>query len=109
MKCIKFFILPLMFVSCATRHTLMNGTVALKIDEDTGIACVESNVAKVGTKMKLLNNDCKTQNFPDRRGACQLVEAGEVEVTKTLNDHYVEFRKISGSNFSEGSIIAKPK
>lgn len=102
-------IILLCVVSCASRHQLMNGTVALKIDENSGIACIESNVARPGTRLKLMNNDCSTQNIPDRRAGCQLVEAGEIEVTKILNEHYVEFKKLSGPGFDEGSIIAKPK
>jgi len=97
-----------MFISCASRHALMDGTVALKIDENSGVACVESKVAKTGTRLKLLNNDCSGASSPDRRGGCQLIEVGEVEVTKILNDHYVEFKKLSGPNFSEGSIFAAP-
>lgn len=100
----------LSLVSCAaSRHRLMHGTVALKIDENSGIACIESDVARPGTKLKLMNNDCSTQRMPDRRGTCQLIEAGEIQVTKVLNEHYVEFKKISGPGFDEGSIIAKLK
>lgn len=86
----------------------MVGTVALKIDENRGIACLEPNTGKIGHHLKYLNNNCTRPTFPDQRGACQLVKAGEFEITKILNEHYVEFKKISGSSFNEGSIIESP-
>lgn len=63
---------------------------------------------KVGQKLLLMNTDCTKEVFPDVRGACNLVKIGELEVTKLVNSHYVEFRKISGSDFKEGSILKLP-
>jgi len=103
--------LALAFITaCSTiGHRLMEGTVALKIDNSRGIACLESGVAKVGMKMKLLNNDCSQQYLSDIRAACSLVEMGEIRITKILNEHYAEFEKISGKDFREGSIVADQK
>lgn len=110
MKILTFSFLCILISSCATtRHKLMNGTVALKIDDTTGIACIEKNSAKVGSKLRYMNNDCNRDRSPDSRGQqCKLVKAGEFEVTKILNEHYVEFKKLSGPNFQEGSIIESP-
>jgi hypothetical protein len=109
MKIISIFSLLLIFSSCASnRHRWMTGTVAMKFDEKSGVACLEPGIAKVGRKLKFLNNDCSRENFPDIRGSCKLIESGELQVTKLLNDHYAEFVKISGTAFREGSIIGAP-
>lgn len=83
----------------------MSGTIAMRIDETKGIACIEPGLVKKGDKMRFMNNNCSKPIFPDARGACELKEAGEIEITRILNPHYAEFVKISGPDFSEGSII----
>lgn len=106
MKSSICFSFLLLITSCASnRHDLMRGTVALKIDETHGIACLEPKKAKVGTKMRFMNNDCSRPRLPDSRAACSLVESGEIEITKILNEHYAEFKMVSGKSFNEGSII----
>lgn len=95
--------------SCANRHTFMRGSVALKIDKSSGIACLESNEVRVGDKLYLYNNDCSLSAGDKRGQRCKMVKAGQVEVTKLLNDHYSEFRTISQLDFSEGSIIGTGK
>lgn len=95
--------------SCASKHPLMRGSVALKIDDSSGIACLESDEVKVGDRLYLYNNDCSL-DAGDRRGqSCKMVKAGEVEVTRLVNDHYSEFKTTSKLDFAEGSIIGTGK
>lgn len=107
----KFFLLTALvtLASCASRHTLMRGSVAMKLTESTGIACLESNQVKVGDTLALLNNDCS--GFKGREGiaSCKLVPGGKVEVTRIVNDHYSEFKTLEATSFSEGSIISPLK
>lgn len=108
----RFFLtilLTLLFYSCASKHAFMKGTVALKTDETRGIVCLESHLAQTGMRLKLLNNNCDRSKFPDSRAVCELVEDGEIEITKILNEHYAEFRTTSAQKFNEGSIIATPR
>lgn len=95
--------------SCASKHTFMRGSVAMKINDSKGIACLESNEVKIGDKLYLYNNEC-SENAGDRRGqSCKLVKGGEVEVTRLVNDHYSEFKTSSKIDFAEGSIIGTAK
>lgn len=96
--------------SCASRHTFMRGTVAMKVDESTGIACMESNQVKVGDTLTLMNSECSSSKLGPRGGAaCRLVPGGKVEVTRIVNDHYSEFKTVEGAEFSEGSIFSFDK
>ena len=109
---LKKLVLVLLFgilQSCASKHTFMRGSVAMKINNSSGIACLESNEVKVGDKLYLYNNQC-TNNVADSRGqSCKLVKGGEVEVTRLVNDHYSEFKTLSNLDFAEGSILSTKK
>lgn len=106
MKLIALILILVSISACATqKHRFMSGTIAMKIDGTKGIACIEPGLVKKGDKMRYMNNDCSRPVFPDARGTCELIEAGEIEITRILNPHYAEFVKISGPDFSEGSII----
>ncbi len=105
---LKHFLLLLSILSyssCASRHERMRGSVALKINETSGVVCLEPNKARIGEKLNIYNNHC-TKLVKGTN--CELVIAGEAEITKILNDHYSEFKTISNTRFEEGSII-KPK
>lgn len=95
--------------SCASRHTFMRGTVAMKVDDSTGIACMDSNQVKVGDTLTLLNSECSGERGPLGGAACKLVPGGKVEVTRIVNDHYSEFKAVDGAEFSEGSIFSFDK
>lgn len=95
--------------SCASRHTFMRGTVAMKVNDSTGIACLESNQVKVGDTLTLLNNDCAGLQGKEGSASCKLVPGGKVEVTRIVNDHYSEFKALDGAEFSEGSMLSSEK
>lgn len=97
------------FTSCASRHTFMRGTVAMKVDDSTGIACMESNQVKVGDTLALMNSECSGERGPRGGAACKLVSGGKVEVTRIINDHYSEFKTVDGAEFTEGSIFSFDK
>ena len=99
----------LTLVSCASKHTFMRGTVALKLNDTTGIACLDSNETKLGDTLYLYNNDCSQNSGRDGGVRCKLVPGGEAEVTKIVNDHYSEFQTRSNISFDEGSIISSSK
>lgn len=99
----------LILASCASRHTLMRGSVAMKVTESTGIACLESNQVKVGDTLTLLNNDCTGSKGKEGSASCKLVPGGKVEVTRIVNDHYSEFKTLEAASFAEGSILSPSK
>ena len=100
-------------VSCASRHVSMNGTVAMKINETRGVACLFGEEPRPGDKLELFKNDCKDGVGRGREGSnsisCKMVRSGEAIVTKMLNDHYAEFEVTSEASFEEGSILKLKK
>lgn len=105
---IKFMLLTLILTSlasCASRHTMMRGSVAMKMDEKKGMACLESNSVKVGDTLDLYNNDCTKPQGKEGSPSCKMVKAGEAKITKLVNDHYSEFETTSDIQFAEGSIL----
>lgn len=100
------FILLFFTISCASRHSRMNNTVALQINESNGIACIDSSSLIVGQKLSLMNYECsENELMSDAMTSCPLKKYGEVKITKIINDHYVEFVADSGIKFEEGSYV----
>lgn len=109
-KTLLLLIIAAFFVSCATtNHTFMKGSVAMKVDDKKGIACLESHLVKVGDKLDLYNNDCSSSKGKEGAATCKLVKAGEAKITRLVNDHYSEFETTSPVQFSEGSILSPTK
>lgn len=109
MKKIMTLAAILLVSSCAT-HPLMKGTVALKVDEKIGVACIETKNLQVGSTLTVMNNNC--DRIPSKKNDpyyCQLKSVGDIEVTKILNEHYSEFRTLTDFKFQEGSILKLTK
>lgn len=103
-------ILGMLIVSSCASHSLMKGTVALKIDEKNGVACMDTSSLKPGSKLTVANNNCSRVPFSKNESSyCQLVTVGEIEITKILNDHYTEFQTVGEFKFEEGSILKPSK
>lgn len=84
----------------------MNGTVALKINEAKGVACLDTKALKRGTELSFMAHDCSKPNpLSDISSDCPLIKKGKASVTKILNGHYFEFETIDGVAFNEGSLI----
>lgn len=108
-KCLSYFACLAFLTSCASKHTLMRGSVAFKISNTTGIACLESNQVKLGDTLALLNNDCTQNKGREGAASCRLVPVGKVEVTRIVNDHYSEFKTLEATEFAEGSLLEPAK
>lgn len=102
-----FFLLILAFVSvsCATKHQSMKGSVALKINETKGIACLSPDSVKVGDDVSFYKTVCKTRVPREGVSDCSMVKIGKGKITKLVNDHYSEFEVTNDVNFEEGSLI----
>ena len=97
MKSVALLCLALLIVACANRHHFMNGTVALKINETKGVACLDTKAMKRVTELSFMAHDCSKPNpLSDISSDCPLIKKGKTSVTKILNDHYVEFETIYG-------------
>lgn len=103
---IPYSLLVVLTSACATRHESMSGSVALKINENSGVACLPSGTAQVGKEITLYNTICERKGG-DERGftKCSKELIGNGKITKLVNDHYSEFTTNSGVKFEEGSLV----
>lgn len=107
-----FALTTLLLVGCSTnRHERMKGSVAMKINESKGVACLFGEKPRVGDKLTLFQNLCSdTPKGKDGAGVnCKMVESGEASITKMMNDHYAEFETKQNVPFEEGYIIKLSK
>lgn len=89
------------FTGCAASHKGMRGSVAMKVNEQEAHVCLGSNEVKVGDKLVVYNNDCKSQN------RCLKVKVGEAKVTQVLDEHYSIVQFDPGVAFEEGTVLEK--
>jgi hypothetical protein len=108
----KFFTLLIIanVVGCAS-HSIMRGSVAMKISDTEAHVCLGDKEVKVGDKINAFKNSCSSETSRNSRTGkvvpCQKVKIGTGEVTSLINDHYsiVKFDNIV--DFNEGTIIEK--
>lgn len=106
----KFLIIglaALAFSGCAT-HSVMRGTVAMKVSDNEAHVCMNKEEIKTGDHLVLYKNVCEARDRGDRATTvCKKVEAGHGEITQILNDHYSAVKFPSGTKFSEGDVVEK--
>ena len=98
-------IISLISVSCATRHESMKGSVALKIDETKGIACLTPGSVSVGDAVTFYKTECTRKGPKEGASDCSMVKIGNGKITKLVNDHYSEFETSGEVKFEEGSLV----
>lgn len=104
------FLFPILLVGCATnRHEGMKGSVAMKVNDTKGIACLFGETPKVGNKLELFENDCSGTKGKEGSVSCKMVKSGEASISKIVNDHYAEFETSNSVKFEEGYIIQLQK
>lgn len=102
-------LLSILIAGCASRHERMKGSVAMKISESKGIACLFGESPKVGDELTLFENSCKETGSDKRAIDCKMVESGSATITKMINDHYAEFETKQATPFQEGYMIKLSK
>lgn len=101
-------LLGLVFIlsGCASnKHSRMSGSVALKISDSKGIACLFGDSPQIGDKLVLFENLCTDSGREKGNLVCKMVKSGDAKITKMINDHYAEFETNQKISFNEGSII----
>lgn len=93
---------------CAT-HSVMRGSVAMKVSDTDAHVCMNRDEVKAGDHVVLYKNVCEqVDKGKDKVGAmCKKVEAGHGEITQILNDHYSAVKFPVGTKFSEGDVVEK--
>ena len=99
-------------------HSMMRGTVAMKMDKDEAHVCLGDNAVKSGDKVGFFKNNCKRVPGSGGGGAgerggggseveCNLLKLGEGTVSKTLNSHYSLVKTDGSFSFDEGTLVEK--
>lgn len=93
---------------CAT-HSVMRGTVAMKVSENEAHVCMNKDEVKQGDHLVLYKNVCETKDSGRDRttSVCKKVESGHGEISQILNEHYSAVKFPEGTKFSEGDVVEK--
>jgi hypothetical protein len=109
MKKISVTTMAGLFLLSGCAHSLMRGTVAMKINDQEGHVCMGKDEVKAGDRVGFFVNHC-TGSGGGRDGggrSCELVKIGEGKVVEPLNDHYSVVRANPGVKLDEGTIVEK--
>lgn len=103
---LPYLMVVILTSACATRHESMSGSVALKISETSGVACLPSDSIQVGKEINFYKTVCERKGG-DQRGVtkCSKELIGNGKITKLVNDHYSEFVTNGDVKFEEGSLV----
>lgn len=114
MKTLIFLITAMMVAGlsgCA--HSVMRGSVAMKISENEAHVCLGKGEIAVGDRVTLYRNACVGKGGGSRSGggggSCEKKEVGMGSVQEVLNQHYSVVRFDQGVQFEEGSFVEKNK
>ncbi len=102
MKFFNLAVLSLTFALSGCAHTMMRGSVAMKVSPQEAHVCLGDKEVRAGDRVGLFKNVCRGKG-----AMCEKVRLGEGEVTKTLNDHYSVIKVQPGVAFEEGTIVEK--
>lgn len=106
---IAFSILITGLAGCAS-HSMMRGSVAMKISESEAHVCMGNNEVKVGDKVNVFKNNCNkdfSSETSTYKTSCKKELVGQGEVTSLVNEHYSVVKFEKGVKFEEGTVIEK--
>lgn len=55
---VLLILMSLLLTGCASKHSRMSGSVAMKINNSKGVACLFGEDPKVGDTLVLMHNNC---------------------------------------------------
>lgn len=101
-----FALVPLLFAFTAgCGHTVMRGTVVMKVNPTEAHVCLAENDVAVSDQVRLYRKFCQTQ--PRRPDVCRTETIATGTVTKLLNNHYAVVTLPAGVSFGEGDRVEK--
>ncbi len=108
MKKVNAIVLMGVVLLSGCAHTMMRGTVAMKVSDTQAHVCLGNDQVKEGDKVKFLVNQC-TSTGASRTGIdrCKLIQLGEGTVTQLLNEHYSVVTAAPGVKLEEGTLVEK--
>lgn len=107
-KILLLSLLAFFSIACSTNpHSSMAGSVAMKISESKGVACLFGDSPKIGDTLTLFETKC-TDGVKSKESTgvnCKMVKSGEATIVRMMNDHYAEFETKLSVPFQEGYMI----
>jgi hypothetical protein len=91
---------------CASRHTAMRGSVAMKVTETEAHVCLGKGEVSVDDRVQLFRDVCDRSG---KRPVCHRQAVGEGVVTQLLNDHYSVVTFPTGTPFEEGYTVERSR
>ena len=93
-------------------HSMMRGSVAMKMGADEAHVCMGDNEVKAGDTVTLYKNACTSTKTGGKSAVgdptgCKKVKLGEGTVERTLNAHYSLVKVNPGVSFEEGNVVEK--
>jgi len=92
-------------------HSVMRGSVAMKINETQGHVCLGNKDVKVGDHVIAYTNFCLgkggARTKGDSIGLCEKRNIGAGTITQLLNEHYSVVTFDEGAKFDEGTFVEK--
>lgn len=104
MKHVLIAVLAIQITGCA--HSMMRGTVAMKVDETRGHVCLGEGEVNVGDPLIVYKSDCN-YGFSGSDRYCVKSRVGSARVTRVLNSHYAEIEAEEAVSLEEGLIVEK--
>ena len=104
-KMFSLSLVGLLASGCA--HSLMRGSVAMKISDNEAHECLGNNEVKVGDRVTAFNNVCTAGSGKDGNRTCDKVKVGSGKVTRLLNEHYSVVSFDDSVKFQEGTVVEK--
>ena len=102
---LSLFLAVAVTIGCASGHTVMRGSVVMKIDPTTAHVCLGNGEIKVDDRVRLFSNVCTPA---DRRPPiCKKEALAEGTVTQVLDEHYSVVTFPAGTSFAEGNTIER--
>jgi len=100
----KFFGLLILSISMAgCAHSVMRGSVAMKVSDTEAHVCMNKDEVKIGDHVELYANVCSREG--KEQSICNKVSRGHGTVTEIINEHYSLVKFEQGAKFEEGNFI----
>lgn len=103
-KVLGLLILSISMAGCA--HSVMRGSIAMKVSDTEAHVCMNNDEVKVGDKVELYSNVCTPSKIKGQF-PCKKVSKGYGAVEEILNEHYSLVKFEQGIKFGEGDFVER--
>ncbi|MBY0383723.1 hypothetical protein K2X05_01075 [bacterium] len=89
-------------------HSVMRGSVAMKISSNQAHVCIDKSEVKAGDRVSLFRNICTSKSVESGGSrSCEKHQIGMGTVKENISEHYSLVQFDEGVLFEEGSFVEK--